>query len=158
MGKRAPCLTAKMALPGTAGIAVDAYRRHLIATSTLPARTVSRLVDLYGSRAERVLALAAQDPRLASEFDPETGAIAAEIVYAVNFEMAETLADILLRRTMVGMAGHVGIGPDLAIAEIGRTHLGWDEAKAAQEVSSYRTYIERFRPRAFTQATLSPVA
>ena len=158
MGKRAPCLTAKMALPGAAGIAVEAYRQHLIATSTLPARTVSRLVDLYGSRAERVLALASQDPRLAAEFDAETGAIAAEVFYAMHFEMAETIADVLLRRTMVGMAGHVGIAADLAVAEIGRTHLGWDSMRAESEVASYRTYIERFRPRAFTQAAASSVA
>ena len=112
MGKTAPCRTQRLALPGAAGIAVETYRNHLIANCSLPPQTVSRLVDLYGARAERVISLATTDFALAAKFDDVTGAIGAEVVYAVRAEMAETLADVLLRRTMVGLASHVGVGAD----------------------------------------------
>ena len=141
------CVTATTPLPGAAGIAIAPFTRELTAESPLPAATVSRLVSIYGSRATEIVALAAAEPRLAEPFDSETGAIGAEIVFAVEREMAETLADILLRRTMVGLASHAGVGPDLTAATVARDHLGWSPERAAREVAEYRRYVERFRPR-----------
>lgn len=147
LGRSVRCETANLPLPGAAGIAIESFRRRLQETSGLPGPTVSRSVDLYGGRAERVLAIAAATPNLAQPFDPVTGAIGAEIVYAVREEMAETLSDILLRRTMVGLAEHAGIGADTSAAEIATAHLGWSQERAGLEVAAYRTYVARFQPR-----------
>jgi glycerol-3-phosphate dehydrogenase len=106
-----------------------------------------RLARVYGAGAREVLALAREDAALAEVFDETTGALAAEIVYAVHREAAQTLADILLRRTMVGLAAHAGLGPDEAAARVGQQHLGWTNERAAQEVADYRNYIARFHPR-----------
>lgn len=146
LGKTAPCRTARLPLPGAAGIEVEAFRAGLIAVSGLPEATTSRLVDVYGRRAEHVLALARTDARLAEPFDQETGAIAAEVVFAVRDEHAVHLTDVLLRRTMVGLAPHAGIGPDEAAADVAVEHLGWDVARAGDEVAAYRAFVERFHP------------
>ena len=95
-----------------------------------------------------VLKLAAQDKSLAESFDEETGAIAAEVVFSFQQEMAETLADCLLRRTMVGLNSSVGIGADERAAAIATEYLGWSETRAEEEVAAYRQYVKRFHPRA----------
>lgn len=152
-GRRVRCRTATLPLPGAAGIAIGPFRRQLKATSSLPDTTIDRLVDIYGSRASDVIALTEGEPALAEPFDDVTGAIAAEVVFACRGEMAETLADILLRRTMVGLAAHAGVGPDHAAAEIAVTHLGWSKARAKRDVTAYRGYVERFRPRRLFEAS-----
>jgi glycerol-3-phosphate dehydrogenase len=103
-------------------------------------------------RAAEVLGLAGGSQELLQVFDPDTGAIAAEVPFAVREEMARTLSDILLRRTMVGLGPNVGIGADLAAAEIARRHLGWDAARADREIAEYRQYVQRFHPRILEHA------
>jgi glycerol-3-phosphate dehydrogenase len=134
-------------LPGAAGIAVEPIARRLAASSTLPAATNDRLVNINGARATEILALATTDPELARTFDSETGAIGAELVFAARTELAETLEDLLLRRTMVGLASHAGIGPDTAAAAVAEHHLGWSAEHAALQVRDYRHHAERFRPK-----------
>lgn len=158
LGMRAKCLTGSIPLPGAAGIAVDAFRASLTATSGMSAPAVERLVSIYGSRAERVIEIAKSAPDLAQPFDVETGAIGAELVFAAREEAAETLADLLLRRTMVGLAGHCGVGPDEAAAEVAVQHLGWDRARAGQEIAEFRQFVERYRPRSLQLQTAAAAA
>jgi glycerol-3-phosphate dehydrogenase len=151
LGVLRACETAHLALPGAAGIALDAFAAKFAATSGLPPQVAGRLVSLYGSRATDVLAVADQSADLCEPFDPDTGAIGAEVVFAVHQELAQHLSDVLMRRTMVGLGPRMGIGADRAAAAIARTHLGWDDAKAEREVAEYRTFLERFRPRALSR-------
>ncbi len=147
-GLRAPrCPTAELALPGAAGVALPAFRRRFVAESGLPERSARRLVDLYGARAADVLALTEDAPELRLPFSPATGAIGAEIVMGFHHELAETLVDVLLRRTMVGLEAGVGLDDVETAAAVGRRHLGWSEARARTEVERYRRYVERFLPR-----------
>ena len=156
--KAPPCETARLPLPGAAGVAFPAFRRKFIADCGLPERSAARLVDLYGVRARLVLALADESPDLREPFDPETGAIGAEIVMSVRHEFAETLADVLLRRTMVGLEPGVGVGADQAAVRVAERHLGWDRERASREVASYRAHILRFLPRSLAPAAPTPPA
>ena len=108
-------------------------------------KTKERLQKIYGGRGNEILKLAADDQSLGEVFDHETGAIAAEVVYSFRHEFAHTLADCLLRRTMVGLNSSLGVGADEAAAQIAQWHLGWSEDRAHDEVRSYREFIERFR-------------
>ncbi|MBA2510319.1 MAG: hypothetical protein H0V28_02455 [Rubrobacteraceae bacterium] len=65
--------------------------------------------------------------------------------------MAETLADVLLRRTMVGLGPHVALDVDEAAAKVAVDHLGWTEERAREEVENFRRYVERYRPKSFRQ-------
>ena len=162
LGRDAKCTTARTPLPGAAGVAMDSYRRSFASTAEhagLPVRTAERLVALYGTRSEAVLALVGEKPELASEIDPESGAIAAEIVFAGRAEMAHSLSDILLRRTMIAYGLSVGYGADEAAAAIAGKHLGWTGARQKRELAAYRSWIERYRPQAnppSATATLPP--
>ncbi len=144
-----PCTTAQVPLPGARldGEDFQAFRTRFAAESGLPGRTVDHLLRVYGARTSAVLALAGAETGLREPFSVETGAIGAEVVLAFRDEMAETLADTLLRRTMVGMGPTVGLGADVAAARIGEQHLGWDADRAAREIAAYRAYVERYTPR-----------
>jgi glycerol-3-phosphate dehydrogenase len=157
LGHRLECRTAHMPLPGAAGIALEAFGHHLAATSGLAATTAIRLHSLYGARAVDVLAVAAEAPDLQEPFDPETGAIGAEVIFAIRHELAQSLTDILMRRTMVGLSPLMGVGADRAAATVAQRHLGWDEARAEREIAEYRTYLERFRPQALSHAHMATV-
>lgn len=152
LGRKAvPCLTAQTPLPGAVGEGLKDFKTfsdRFSKNSALPAAVNERLLGIYGTRAQLVLELAATDTSLAAPFDAETGAIGAEVLMAFQHEMARTLADCLLRRTMVGLNALAGIGADESVARLACKYLDWTEERAAREVAAYREYIERFHPRA----------
>ncbi len=127
-------------------------RNRLRATGLLGERSIEHLLATYGIRAEAVSALGVASPDLMATIDPQSGAIGAEVVFAVRDEGAVSLADILLRRTMVGLYDRVGIGPDRAAAEVAMRHLGWDAPRAEREIREYREFIARYHPRSLDQA------
>lgn len=151
LGRDVPkSVTGDQPLPGAAGVDGEdfaAYRARLVATSVLPAKTVDHLLRVYGTRAEKVLTVARDEQDLAQVFDPASGAIGAEVVFAVKDEGAQTLADVLLRRTMVGLGPDVGVGADETAAVVAGRYLGWDVDRQMHEVMSYREYITRYTPR-----------
>ncbi|MFN2510653.1 MAG: glycerol-3-phosphate dehydrogenase [Pyrinomonadaceae bacterium] len=141
------CFTANAALPGADRVHFPSFSEQFKRDSGMSSQISERLLRVYGTRAPEILKLAAQDKTLAENFDQETGAIAAEVIFSFQEEMAETLADCLLRRTMVGLNSSAGIGADETAAAIAKKHLGWSEVRVQEEVAGYRSYVERFRPR-----------
>jgi glycerol-3-phosphate dehydrogenase len=149
LARRSPaCRTADLPLPGGSTGDFDSFAQTFSATSDLPEQTTDRLLRIYGTRAADVLDLAGDDSELLAPVGGEPGTIGAEVPYAVRHEMALTLTDLLMRRTMIGLGPRAGIGPDRAAADIATRHLGWDADRAAAEVEAFRAHVERFRPRA----------
>jgi len=126
---------------------IDEFRAQFVTASGLPVVSAEHLLRVYGTRAADVLGMSQATPALGAAFDAASGAIAAEVVFAFREEGAATLADALLRRTMVGLGPEAGVGADERAALIGREYLGWDDARAEAEVANYRAYLTRFRPR-----------
>ncbi len=148
LGRRSPkCRTAEVPLPGGATGPLEGYASTFRRTSGLDAATAERLVRLYGTRADEVLGVAEGAPDLRAPVAGEPGTLGAEVVYAFAHEEAQTLTDVLMRRTMIGLGRTAGVGPDRAAAEICVHHLGWDEDRAAREVDAFREYVTRYRPR-----------
>ena len=141
------CETAQRNLPGAGAEDFALFSDDFKKKSKLPEETTNHLLRVYGTRACEVLELVRESAELVEIFDDETGAISAEVVFSFRVEMAETLADCLLRRTMVGLNRNAGIGADEAAARIAQKHLGWTEERATREVEDYREYIKRFYPR-----------
>lgn len=127
------------------------FRVAFMRDSGLPATSAEHLLRIYGARAAELLARA-NSPELREVFDPDSGAIAAEIPWAFEEEGARTLADVLARRTMVGLGPNVGIGADEAAARVAQETLGWDSERARAEVEGYRTWVSRYLPRALAPA------
>ena len=103
------------------------------------------LRNVYGARAARVLALAREDPSLAAPLCPHHGGLAAEVVHAVRTEWARTLGDVLLRRTMLGIAACQGLDCVDQLAERVGALLGWDSARRQDEIARYRAEIAPMR-------------
>ena len=139
------CVTAKRPLPGAATRDYESFCEEFRTKNTnLDESSRERLLQIYGTRAVDVLKLVEADNELARVFDPETKAIAAEILFSFRNEMAETLCDCLLRRTMVGLNSSAGLNAVEAAARIAREHLGWSEAREEEEITAYRAFVTRF--------------
>ena len=136
------CTTDKVRLPGAATSDFATFRKEFKTSSGLPARVSERLLRIYGTRALDVLKLESEDPSLAETFNREADALAAEVCFSFAREMSATLADCMLRRTMVGLNSSLGVGDDLAAARIAQKHLGWSEERVQKEVSDYRKQLQ----------------
>jgi len=147
--------TARVPLPGGATAEFDTFAAEFKVTSGLADELAERLLKLYGARAPDVLALAGDDSSLrmplSASATVETGLLGAEVLYAFHHEMAQTLSDVLLRRTMVGLGPRVGLDVDEAAARVAVKHLGWSEERAGSEVEAYRRYVERYKPKSFRE-------
>lgn len=151
---RISCRTATAPLPG----AVMRSSARKSAELSLDQRSHARLEALYGSRADLVLSLARQDNTLAQIIDPETGAIGAEIVFAVREEWASTFEDILVRRTMIGRNSSLGASAVDRVAEIAADQLDWSSERIEQNRDSYQRYIELSRGIAQSSRLSAPCA
>ena len=150
--KSPPCKTAQVKLPGAMSEEFAAFCRRFKAGSGLTAASAERLLRIYGTRASEVVEMATEDSELRQPFNPATGAIGAEVLFSFQREMAETLTDCLMRRTMIGLDASVGLDAVEAAARIAQKYLGWDERRAAREINEYRKYVSRFHPRALAVA------
>jgi glycerol-3-phosphate dehydrogenase len=102
----------------------------------------AHLAGRYGHAARDVLRLAAAAPQLAGRICPELPDIAAEAAFAVGHEQARSLADVLLRRTRLGLLDARALtapgseGARLAARAVGG-ELGWDDARVEQELRAW---------------------
>jgi len=143
-GSLRSCDTARRPLPGALADPVP-LAAELCGRAGLSAATAARLTGLYGTRAAAVAALAAKTPALAAEICPRSHALAAEIVFAFDDELATTLADCLMRRTMLGLGADLGTAVLPAALAIVRQHLGWSDARAVAEERHYRDEIAKLQ-------------
>jgi glycerol-3-phosphate dehydrogenase len=149
LGRKAiECETASEKLPGAKSEDFASFSQRFIAGSDLPEAIGERLLRIYGARAVDVLKLAAQDRELLKPFSPQTGAIGVEVLFSFQCELARTLTDCLMRRTLVGLDRAAGLDALEAATQIARRYLGWDDERAEREVGEYQKYIGRFHAQA----------
>ena len=147
LGRISPrCVTGETPLPGATGVDWSGFAEAFHATSALPPETADRLLHIYGIAAWEILELAKQSPDLLQPFDPFSGAIGAEVIYALEQESARTLTDVLLRRTMVGLGPDAGLWAAEQAVRIAIRYTGWSPDRAARELQDYRTYVAKMSP------------
>jgi len=98
----------------------------------------AHLLGRYGTESAAVLALAEERPDLLQPVIAGLPYTGAEIVYAAREEMAQTLDDVLARRTraMIQRAQPTMAAAPVAAALIA-PELGWDDQQAAEQVSRF---------------------
>lgn len=112
----------------------------------LPADFVDHLVGRYGSDSAVVLAMIDQDPGLAKTLVPGLPYVAAEVVYAVRYEMARSVDDILTRRTRARLlARDDSMSAAATVAELMASELDWDDDERQRQVDEYLAMIEAER-------------
>jgi len=121
--------------------ASPAELKELATAHELEPTQVDYLATLYGPRLSDVLALADSEPSLRQRICPHNPDIAAQAVYAIQHELALTLADVLVRRTGIGLSRCLGLDCAPTAARLLTRYAAWDEERAAREVAEYRRYI-----------------
>ena len=137
LGHKAPeCRTASTSIRGgefesLERLQHEASRRY----PTIPVSAMNCLIRNHGRAYGEVLNTA---PGQADLFDPVEGTdtLRAEVVHAVRSEMAQTLSDVVFRRTDLGTAGHPGPGALEVTADLMAAELGWTAQKRADEVAA----------------------
>jgi glycerol-3-phosphate dehydrogenase len=105
-------------------------------------------LDVYGSDAVAIRALAASSPALSEKLHPALPYIAAEIIWAAREEMSRTVDDALARRTralLLNAAAAIEIAPRVAALLAGE--LGRDEAWQTAEVEAFRSLARQYLPQ-----------
>jgi glycerol-3-phosphate dehydrogenase len=146
LGRNSPeCKTGCDPLPGAATPDFDAFDRDFKRRSPLAVATNDRLLRIYGTRAALIAKVVQEEQSLGEVFDQETGAIAAEVVFAFKHEMAKTLSDSMLRRTMVGFNSTCGLNAVDAAAATLQKYLGWSDVRVRSEIAGHRNEVLRLR-------------
>lgn len=109
---------------------------------------------VYGMRAPEVAAYAAADSSLAKPISEHHPDIGAQVAYGVDHEGARTVADILLRRTVIGLTEDLGRSAARSTSEIMGNRLGWSEEQRAQAVRDY--FVELHRRFVILQVDAQP--
>ncbi len=144
MGRKLPdCRTREMLLPG-------AYRLHearsaLESLDCLSAKGVERLLGIYGGRAIDLASLAGDEPDLMRCIDNAESVLAAEVAFSIRDEMAQTLADIVHRRLMIGLSRDQGREMYESIATIAAKEFNWNGDQRSAELADLNVYSDSFR-------------
>jgi glycerol-3-phosphate dehydrogenase len=140
-GREAPCRTHEIPLgqpvdpdelPRMEGVQEDAY----------PA-----LAARYGFAAEQVLGLVGAQPDLAQPIVDGHPDLLAEAPFSVLREQSQTVGDVLLRRTRLGLLAAPSLCPPGSaaprrVAEAMAGPLGWDEARVDAETERFTSEAE----------------
>jgi glycerol-3-phosphate dehydrogenase len=133
-GREAPCHTAELPL------GMPARAEDLAAPEGVGEEATRQLAFRYGHAAKRVLDLAREDAALARPIAPGRPDLLAEVVLAARHEQARTVADVLLRRTRLGVLAAPALrsATDVRpVAELLGAELGWDEARVGREAEAW---------------------
>jgi glycerol-3-phosphate dehydrogenase len=104
--------------------------------------SAAMLAGRYGYAAHDVLALVEERPELGRRIVPDLPDLLAEAPFAARNEQAASLADVLLRRTRLGILAAPELAPPgsaaaRAVAEALGGELGWDAARVDAELDAW---------------------
>lgn len=130
-GRMARCQTAEIPL----GMEIDPAA--LVLPEGVRPEAAEQLAFRYGHTARQVLDLARQEPGLAQPVVSGRPDLLAEVALAVDREQAVTIADVLLRRTRLGLTAAADLataGSVAGTAAVMAERLGWSEAERDRQV------------------------
>ena len=138
----APSITDRVPLIGADGyFALVNQAEQLGQEHGLHPHRVRHLLDRYGSLLHGLLAMGDEDPSLLEPVPASPDYLRVEIAYAVAYEGAIHLDDVLTRRTRISIEyAHRGVDSAEAVGAQMATLLGWSDEQRDLEV---RSYIER---------------
>ncbi|MEL6776800.1 MAG: glycerol-3-phosphate dehydrogenase/oxidase [Cyanobacteria bacterium J06597_16] len=144
LGVKMPaCKTRSQALPGgkdySAQALVDAVNQYHDALST---DAIRHLFSLYGMRMWDVLSLVTGSPDLARPIQVGLPDIRAQVVYAVETEMARTLVDIGFRRLLLAHRANYGRDALPGVVETLQQHCGWSPQACDLQLQDYQDYLK----------------
>ncbi len=144
LGMDLPPSTRESILPGGTPDYLTYVQNHVERDTVelgLPNATIRHLANVYGARHEDVLAYVRKDASLGKPFCHHDPTLKAEILHAMDNEMAVTLNDVVFRRTTLGMAACAATHVVDDVLEVMATHGGWDDARRSEERKAYEVEL-----------------
>jgi glycerol-3-phosphate dehydrogenase len=111
----------------------------------LPEGAADQLSFRYGHAARAVLDLCEERPELADPIVPGLPDLMAEVVIAARREQARSVADVLLRRTRLGLLAAPALRDGEVVRAVATTlgaELGWSDSRVSKEVEGWTTVSE----------------
>jgi glycerol-3-phosphate dehydrogenase len=133
-GREAPCHTAEIPL------GMEARPADLEAPESVGEDSLSQLAFRYGHAARAVLDLVREDERLGTPIIPGRPDLLAEVTIAARREQARSVADVLLRRTRLGILAAPQLRDAAAVrpvAELLGAELGWSRRQVKREAEAW---------------------
>ncbi len=121
--------------------------------------TLDHLVARYGGEARTVLAMAQAQPDLARPLVPGQAYLRAEAVFAVRYEMAQTLDDVLSRRTRAALhddRATAAAAPQ--VAALMAAELGWSTGHQESQIAAFTNRLAAERASAGLSSTPDPAS
>ncbi len=109
-----------------------AWMKRVTRATGHPAARLAVLLERYGTRADEIAVFCAIDAD--ASLQNHSGYTYREILFLAQYERAERLDDVILRRTMIGILGETTMPLLEEVAAIMAVALGWTAAQRAQEV------------------------
>ena len=144
--------TAQLPLLGADGYFALTNKVSLLASEyALSEQAIRHLLDRYGSEIVTLLELTRKKPELSSKLNPNLEYLKVEAVYAVEFEGARNLIDIIDRRTRISFeSDDHGWGVAKDIAEILAKHLGWSGTEKKKQIEEFKNHVKAERAALLT--------
>ncbi len=167
------CVTAKLPLRGAPdgsrhragpGRRREGPRRRRLSTGSATDRTPAterdeHLAHRYGTEAPAVLAVADGRPELLEPIVAGLPYLGAEVVYAARAEMAQSVDDVLARRTRaVLQRAHESVAAADRVAALLAPELGWTPEQAADQAGRFAAAAEAELAAAGIPAGGAPVS
>ncbi|MCB1272744.1 MAG: glycerol-3-phosphate dehydrogenase/oxidase [Microthrixaceae bacterium] len=147
--------TARLQLVGAAGH--DTVLAARSAFPEVPVHTAEHLAKRYGGEARALMAMIQRDPTLAETLVPGLDYVEAEVLFAARYEMANSVCDVLSRRTRARIFGRDdSLDAARRTAELMAAELGWDDDRVEEEVEQYRMLVLEERAAAGLPETHLP--
>jgi len=146
-GRRVPSRapTDTQPLPGGEIAALDVMMQSARMRELSPL-TARHLVDGYGTESAAILNLVTKNKVLGGPLVPGRAEIRAEVVYAVEREMAMRLTDVLMRRLHLFYEDpQHGAGVAANVARKMAELLGWDSTREDDEIGEYLEEVRKSR-------------
>jgi glycerol-3-phosphate dehydrogenase len=138
-GRDAPCRTDDIPL-GLAADDADLEPPAGADRANLPEDYRELLAFRYGHAARDVLRIAGERPELAAPIVEGQPDLLAEVVIAAGREQARSVADVLLRRTRLGLLAAPQLRTPESVSKVAQLlggELGWDKARVAAEADRW---------------------
>ncbi|HEY5942389.1 MAG TPA: glycerol-3-phosphate dehydrogenase/oxidase [Solirubrobacterales bacterium] len=132
--REAPCHTHEIPL------GMEARPEDLEAPEGVGEGATDQLAFRYGHAARKVLEIARADPKLARPIVPGRPDLLAEVVLAARLEQARSVADVLLRRTRLGILAAPELRSAKAVKPVADAlgaELGWSRRRRSQEADAW---------------------
>jgi len=133
-GREAPCHTAEIPL------GMEARPEDLEAPPGVGEEALAQLAFRYGHAARKVLDLVREDPALGEPIAPGRPDLLAEATIAARHEQARSVADVLLRRTRLGILAAPALRDAAAVRPVAErlgAELGWSRRRVKREAEAW---------------------